>query len=272
MKRIILATAGVAVVAVFAATLGSAQPTATTGCDRHAGRAEEDAAAAAGRGRRAEALEHRRQVRLAAVRLHRRPGQERRLRRRDREVVLPLRVRPVEPRVTFTCATTPAREPALTDGPRRPRDRDVHVHGRPRHADRLLACLLQGDRSPARSERLARSSRLADLAGKTVATTSGSIYDRWIKQLLPADRSCSSPTSFTNALLAFRDGRADTLMWDDTVLLGIAVADPTAEAHGRPVPAAPVRDRDEAGQHGDEALGRLAAEPHDRRRTRSSRS
>ena len=33
--------------------------------------------------------------------------------------------------------------------------------------------------------------------------------------------------SFTNALLAFRDGRADTLMWDDTVLLGIAVADPT---------------------------------------------
>ena len=31
MKRIILATAGVAVVAVFAATLGSAQPTATTG-------------------------------------------------------------------------------------------------------------------------------------------------------------------------------------------------------------------------------------------------
>ena len=32
--------------------------------------------------------------------------------------------------------------------------------------------------------------------------------------------------SFTNALIAFRDGRADTLMWDDTVLLGIAVTDP----------------------------------------------
>ena len=31
MKRIILATAGVALFAVFAATLGSAQPTATTG-------------------------------------------------------------------------------------------------------------------------------------------------------------------------------------------------------------------------------------------------
>ena len=31
--------------------------------------------------------------------------------------------------------------------------------------------------------------------------------------------------SFTNALIAFRDGRADTLMWDDTVLLGIAATD-----------------------------------------------
>ena len=30
---------------------------------------------------------------------------------------------------------------------------------------------------------------------------------------------------FTNALLAFRDGRADALMWDDTVLVGIAAAD-----------------------------------------------
>ena len=33
MKRILLATAGVAVVAVFAATIGFAQPTATTGPD-----------------------------------------------------------------------------------------------------------------------------------------------------------------------------------------------------------------------------------------------
>lgn len=31
--------------------------------------------------------------------------------------------------------------------------------------------------------------------------------------------------SFTNALLAFRDGRAEALMWDDTVLLGIATQD-----------------------------------------------
>ena len=29
----------------------------------------------------------------------------------------------------------------------------------------------------------------------------------------------------TNALLAFNQGRADTLMWDDSVLVGIATAD-----------------------------------------------
>ena len=38
------------------------------------------------------------------------------------------------------------------DGPRRHGDRDVHVHGRPRHADRLLACVLQGDGAHPRAE------------------------------------------------------------------------------------------------------------------------
>ena len=35
--------------------------------------------------------------------------------------------------------------------------------------------------------------------------------------------------SFTNALLAFNQGRADALMWDDTVLVGVAAADPSAK-------------------------------------------
>ena len=51
MKRIILATAGVAVVAVFAATLGSRAAGGHDGCDRRRqARAEAEAAAAAGRG------------------------------------------------------------------------------------------------------------------------------------------------------------------------------------------------------------------------------
>ena len=35
--------------------------------------------------------------------------------------------------------------------------------------------------------------------------------------------------SFTNALLAFNQGRADALMWDDTVLVGVAAADRSAK-------------------------------------------
>ena len=46
----------------------------------------------------AEAAQHRGEVRLAAVRLHRCAEPERRLRRRDRQVVLALCVRQVEPR------------------------------------------------------------------------------------------------------------------------------------------------------------------------------
>jgi polar amino acid transport system substrate-binding protein len=70
--------------------------------------------------------------------------------------------------------------------------------------------------------------RLSDIAGKRIATTSGSIYDRWMRRCFTG----TSPVvtdSFTNALLAFNQGRADALMWDDTVLVGIAAADRSAK-------------------------------------------
>ena len=92
MKRILLATAGVAVFAVFAATIGFAQPTATTG--PVAGRRHRAPAEATARHRLSEAVHCRRQVRHAAVRLPGRSRQERGRRRRDREVVRPLRLRP----------------------------------------------------------------------------------------------------------------------------------------------------------------------------------
>ena len=69
---------------------------------------------------------------------------------------------------------------------------------------------------------------LNDLAGKTIATTSGSIYDRWVKNCYK-DTKLVVTDGFTNALLAFRDGRADALMFDDTILLGIAVTDPATK-------------------------------------------
>jgi putative glutamine transport system substrate-binding protein len=70
------------------------------------------------------------------------------------------------------------------------------------------------------------TTNVASLAGKTVSTTSGSIYDRWLKNCFK-DTKPLVFDSFTNAVLAFRDGRADTVMWDDTGVLGIAVTDQT---------------------------------------------
>jgi len=126
-------------------------------------------------------------------------------------------------RVTYTCVTTPAREPSLTTGRvdmviatfTYTADRDTRIDFS-RAYYKATGRLLVTNNSPIRS--------IADLAGKTVVTTSGSIYDTWMKNCF-TDTKVLVTDSFTNALIAFRDGRADTLMWDDTVLLGIAVTD-----------------------------------------------
>jgi len=128
-------------------------------------------------------------------------------------------------RVTFTCVTTPAREPALTTGRvdmviatfTYTQDRDTRIDFS-RAYYKSTGRLLVANNSSINSTR--------DLAGKTVATTRGSIYDTWIKNCFK-DTKVIVTDSFTNALLEFRNGRADTLMWDDTVLLGIAATDPS---------------------------------------------
>ena len=126
-------------------------------------------------------------------------------------------------RVNFTCVTTPAREPALTTDRvdmviatfTYTADRDTRIDFS-RAYYKATGRLLVPNSAP--------SSMIGQLAGKTIATTSGSIYDRWIKNCFK-DTKVVVTDSFTNALLAFRDGRADALMWDDTVLVGIATAD-----------------------------------------------
>ena len=65
---------------------------------------------------------------------------------------------------------------------------------------------------------------LSQLAGKTISTTTGSIYDRWMKNCFKDTRVIATD-GFTNALLEFKNGRADALMWDDTVLVGVAATD-----------------------------------------------
>jgi polar amino acid transport system substrate-binding protein len=128
-------------------------------------------------------------------------------------------------RVNLTCVTTPAREPALTS------DRvDMVVATFTYTADRDTRIDFSRAYYKATGRLLVANSApntyLPQLAGKTISTTTGSIYDRWIKNCFK-DTKVVATDSFTNALLEFRNGRADALMWDDTVLLGIATQDRT---------------------------------------------
>jgi polar amino acid transport system substrate-binding protein len=126
-------------------------------------------------------------------------------------------------RVSFVCAPTPAREPLLTTGRvdlvistfTYTQDRDTRIDFSRAYYKATGRLLVRND-SPVQS--------LANLAGRTVVTTTGSIYDRWVRRCFPQTQIVVTD-SFANAQIAFNQGRADTLMWDDSVLVGIATAD-----------------------------------------------
>lgn len=130
-------------------------------------------------------------------------------------------------RVAYTCAPTPTREPLLTTGRADlvistftyTRDRDTRIDFS-RAYYRATGRLLVRNNSTINS--------LSDLAGKTVATTTSSIYDRWIRRCF-GRTDLITTDSLTNALIAFNQGRADTVMWDDTVLAVNAGADPNTK-------------------------------------------
>ena len=130
-------------------------------------------------------------------------------------------------RVTFECAPTPAREPLLTTGRvdlvistfTYTSDRDTRIDFSRAYYKATGRLLVKND-GPVQ--------RLSDINGRKIATTSGSIYDRWMRRCFTGTTPVVTD-SFTNALLAFNQGRADALMWDDTVLVGIAAADRSAK-------------------------------------------
>jgi polar amino acid transport system substrate-binding protein len=130
-------------------------------------------------------------------------------------------------RVSFVCTPTPAREPSLTTGRvdmviatfTYTRDRDTRIDFSRAYYQATGRLLVKND-SPITS--------LANLAGRTVVTTSGSIYDRWVRKCYPNTQLIVTD-NFTNAAIAFNQGRADTIMFDDTVLVGIAAADPNSK-------------------------------------------
>src|SRR5215207_6255846 len=106
-------------------------------------------------------------------------------------------------RVSFTCITTPAREAALQTGRV---DLVIATYTYTAARDNIIdfsrayytatGRLLVPNNSSIRST--------GDLAGKTVATTRGSIYDRWVGNCFK-DTKALVTDSFANALQAFRD-------------------------------------------------------------------
>ena len=225
MRRIILATAGVAVVAFVAATLGSAQTTATTGAARTEAKAPVLPKLPA-------EIANRKRL-IVGVKCDTPPFGYLDVRGKNAGVDPEIAKQfaryafGTAQRLTFVCAPTAVREPLLTSGRvdlvistfTYTSDRDTRIDfSRPYY--KASGRLLVKNDSPI--------STLADIRGRKVATTSGSVYDRWM-------RRCFSTTevivvdSVTNAVLAFNQGRADAVMFDDTSLALIAASDPSAK-------------------------------------------
>lgn len=129
-------------------------------------------------------------------------------------------------RVSLTCVTTPSRIPALQRG-----DVDIIIStltwtsAREEIIDysypyyNATGRLLVPNNSPL------VTGRLTALRGRRVATTRGSIYDRYIGNCFSTASKVLTDSPVA-ALENLRSGRADAFMFDDTFLLGIAANDP----------------------------------------------
>jgi polar amino acid transport system substrate-binding protein len=127
-------------------------------------------------------------------------------------------------RVSFVCVTTPSRIPTLQS----------------KRVDIIISTLTY---TKARAEVIDFStpyygatgrllvptsstiSKLSQLSGKTVATTRGSIYDRWLKNCFKNTKVILTDTT-SSSLLAVKDKRANAFMFDDAFLVGVAANDP----------------------------------------------
>jgi len=225
MKRVILATAGVALIAVIAATLGYARSTAPTAQARPAAKAPALPKLPAD-------IASRKRL-IVGVKCDTPPFGYIDVRGKNAGVDIEIAKQFARyafgraQRLTFVCAPTAAREPLLTSGRvdlvistfTYTADRDTRIDFS-RAYYKATGRLLVKNNSPI--------AKLNDIRGKRVATTSGSIYDRWMKRCF-SDAQVVVVDSVTNAVLAFNQGRADAVMFDDTSLALIAASDPSSK-------------------------------------------
>jgi polar amino acid transport system substrate-binding protein len=126
-------------------------------------------------------------------------------------------------RVSMECVTTPSRIPALMSERvdiiistlTYTAQRDEQIDFSPPYYDATGRLLVRNDTS---------IQNLGALSGKTVVTTRGSIYDRWVRNCFKSSNLLVLDST-TSATLALKDRRADTFMFDDALLLGIAAND-----------------------------------------------
>ena len=126
-------------------------------------------------------------------------------------------------RVSMECVTTPSRIPALMSERvdiiistlTYTAQRDEQIDFSLPYYDATGRLMVRNDTNIA---------NLSALAGKTVVTTRGSIYDRWVRNCFK-NSNLLVLDSTTSATLALKDRRADTFMFDDALLLGIAAND-----------------------------------------------
>ncbi len=224
MKKILLATAAVAVFAVVAATVGLAQPAAT------AGPAEAEATPALPR---LPADIKSRNRFIVGVKCDTPPFGYIDVRGKNAGVDVEIAkwfaryAFGREQRVSFVCAPTAAREPLLTTGRvdmvistfTYTADRDTRIDFSRAYYNATGRLLVKND-SPIRT--------LNDIRGRRVATTPGSVYDRWMRRCFPTTEPIVVD-SVTAALLAFNQGRADAVMFDDSSLALVAASDPNTK-------------------------------------------
>jgi polar amino acid transport system substrate-binding protein len=224
MKRIVLSTAGVVLVALVAATFGAANPAATTGASRTAARAPALPKLPA-------EIANRKRL-IVGVKCDTPPFGYLDVRGKNAGVDVEIArwfaryAFGREQRLTFVCAPTAVREPLLTTNRvdlvistfTYTADRDTRIDFS-RAYYKATGRLLVKNTSPIQT--------LNDIRGRRVATTSGSIYDRWVRRCFP-NTTLLVTENLTNSLLAFNQGRADAVMWDDTNLAVTAAVDRTA--------------------------------------------
>jgi polar amino acid transport system substrate-binding protein len=225
MKRILLATAAVALLAVVAATMGSAQPTSATG---PAAVADADVTLP----KLPADIANRKRL-IVGVKCDTPPFGYLDVRGKNAGVDVEIAkwfaryAFGREQRLSFVCAPTALREPLLTNG-----RVDMVISTFTYTADRDTRIDFSRAYFKASGRLLVKNNSsintLADIRGKRVATTSGSVYDRWMKRCFTSTEVVVTD-SVTNAVIAFNQGRADAVMFDDSSLALIAATDPNAK-------------------------------------------